>query len=447
MISLAIAILISKSPASGFTVARDFLNSAPDLETGESKQLEVRYDLKTLNDDKTINNNKTREDSNSTIIAINNSNNYSDEGNEQQRVVTQTDDTQTKVSGNNEIPSDGTIITTTETDNSAFPTIAPSTSDYLSTIFSADTTFATDSEIEYAVSNVTPAKESQEHTTTALEHQNNTENISSIISAVSKSEDKMNRITTISDFESKLTTKTNVSNQTNNKEASTIATTDGSLDTHTTVPSESNTVVTLEPASTEVTTQTLTDDMFTIDLFPPTLPPWKKYTTIDRKRTSTEDTTTDKDMTRAETAQTRLSLEKALNKTPIPSLEKLRNDLINSQGSTTKQLEVTTGVVSTSVSNSADSVTNTSTTKMSTETETEPTKVELVSRRAGYKDNRETTSAKPSESTATEFSTTGAMNKIDMHETDVEVATNKTESAYGSQTQLVSSFEFLLMAL
>ena len=464
MISLAIAIVINQSPASGFTVDRDTLNSAPDLETGESKQLEVKYDLKTLDNNKTIFNNKTRGDSDSTVIAINNTNNNSDEKvNDQQRIVTKTDDTQTKKSGNNEFTSDTTMIISTETGSPAFMTTTPNTGEDLSTTFSTEASFTSDSEIEYLTNAIISVEEIQVNTTKTPEHQDNAGNVTSTatpdtstasnyvnINVVDKVEDKMKSVTIV-DSESKFTNQTDFSDQkpdqTNTNEGSTIATTDGYA--HTTIPTEVKTVVISESAPTEGTTVFLNDGILTVDLFPPTLPPWKKYTTIDRKRTTTTDTaTTEKDMTQAETAQTRISLEKALTNTPIPSLEKLRNDLINAQELTTRQIEITTGF-ETTVSNSSYSGTNISTTIMSTKVESEPTKVELVSRRAGYKDNRETTSAKPSEATATAFPTiVTTINETDMYgtmyETDVDLAKNKNISmkVYGSQSQLVSLVKY-----
>lgn len=66
----------------------------------------------------------------------------------------------------------------------------------------------------------------------------------------------------------------------------------------------------------------------------PELPVWKKYTTIDRKRpliTSSEDVSNNKteEMVKAETKRSRVSLKDTVT-SDIPSLEKLKNDLLSS---------------------------------------------------------------------------------------------------------------------
>ncbi|KAJ8722377.1 hypothetical protein PYW07_003557 [Mythimna separata] len=475
VISLAIAIAITISPASGFTIARDPLT--PDLETGESKQLEVKYDLKTLNNNQTIYN-KTREASNSTAIAINSINgsekNYSkDKAIEKQLTVNETTDTQKNISGNNktEIPSDTAIISSKRAADNAFDTTVSSTnaanssetaqSQPLITKSSPQTSLTTKSLNEN--STVTIKIEEIENTT--AKDKNITADIITTTPATytssdvnnndaGKSENKTNNfntdiykpetttndlvthsvITTIDGSESKVTTETLSSeqktDQTSIENVSAIAKTESPL---TTVSSESKTDVTLENFTAEV---------YTIDLDMSKLPAWKKYTTIDRKRTSAEDIrTTEKDMAQAETAQTRISLEKVFTNAPIPSLEKIRSEFINAQESTTRQLETSTGIEN-NVSYASNSETYTTTTKMGPEDETEPTKLEIVSKRAGYKDNRGTESPKPELATTTEFTPVVRTNMKDMYSnmyetgtSEVEERDNKNSSVYVSRNQ------------
>ncbi|KAJ8725963.1 hypothetical protein PYW08_004146 [Mythimna loreyi] len=500
VISLAIAIALFKSPASGFTIARDLLT--PDLETGESKQLEVRHDLKTLQNNETIYNN-TKDALNSTVIAINNINenkqNYNnDKATEKQLIVNEITDIQPKISENNkiEIPSDTATTSPTGTTNNAFDSTLTSTSQTITIAGNASSTTlsstiqTTSSEAahqELLTTSSTPTslatKSENESSTVKIKVENNentttkdnniittttTDIITTTIPATNtssdinnddagKSDDKTNNfstdinqpettkndlehgeITTIDGSESKFTTETVSSqqktDQTNMKEESAIAKTESSLDTYTTVPSESKTETTLENFTAEV---------YTIDMDMSKLPSWKKYTTIDRKRTSAEDTTTtEKDMAQAETAQTRISLEKVFTNTPIPSLEKLRNDFINAQESTTRPLETTTWIEN-NTSNASNFETNTSMIKMGTEVETEPTKIEIVSKRAGFKDNRITESPRLEEATTTKYSPTVRTNIKDMYSnmyetgaSDVEEPKNKNGSVYESQSQL-----------
>lgn len=494
MISLAIAIAITKSPASGFTIARDNLNSA-DLETEDSKQLEVKYDLKTLNQNETTYNNKTRKNSDSAVTAIISTNNINKQNYSAEKVivnpliVNETADTQRKMSEHNanKISSDTTIIISTETssyatsassatETSSYATTAPSATQTesfeiernqdLTTTSLPQSSFTT--EIEYvSVTNKIEERKIQEIQTSSSEDQNYTEDITITGTSrtnnvnnidANKIENKTNDfkndvytvITTTANSETKTTTETDFSDQTadqaNAKELSTIVKADELLDASTTASFEPKKDVILEKDSTELTLDTSSTEDFTSDLYPATLPTWKKYTTIDRKRTSTGDPTTiDKDMTLAETAQSLMTLDKVFTNTPITSLEKMRNDLTDAQESTTKQLETTTGT-ETIVSNGIEFVTNTSTIVIGTEIDTEPTKLEIVSKRAGYKDNRETTTSKPEEATTTEFSPKESTNNTEMYgtmyETDVEAEKNKNGSVYESQSQLVSCFQF-----
>lgn len=494
MISLAIAIAITKSPASGFTIPRDLLTL--DLETGESKNLEVRNGLKMLNNNETIFN-KMRQESNSTVIAINNTNIYNQNNSDEK--VTEKRPIVNETTQNNkiEMPFDATIIISTDKVSNAFDTIAPSTNPTTkATTNTSSTKVPNESETtspeiasSQANSTTTPAQislttKSTEYSTvtnkieitetTVAKDQNNTVNTITIATVntnnsnnlnhndTGKTENKTNdfstsnqpetttnnlahsAITTIDNYESTVTTQIVFIDQktdhTNAKEESTIAKTDSPLDASTTTSSESK---------ADETSENFKGVVHTIDLDVFNLPPWKKYTTIDRKRTSIEDTTTattEKDMARAETAQTRISLEKVFTNTPIPSLEKLRSDLINAHESTTRQLDTTpsTGIETVSVSSSETNIT-TSMTKMATEIVTEPTKLGIVSKRAGYKDNRATNPPKPEEATTTQFSPRVSTNHTDLDSTkyetepsEVDLAKNKNGSAYESQSQLVS---------
>ncbi|CAH0722064.1 unnamed protein product, partial [Brenthis ino] len=81
------------------------------------------------------------------------------------------------------------------------------------------------------------------------------------------------------------------------------------------------------PDTTEVTT-------YEPETTEPELPVWKKYTTIDRKRpliTSNEDISNNKteEMEKAETKRSRVSLKDTVT-SDIPSLDKLKNDLLSS---------------------------------------------------------------------------------------------------------------------
>uniref|UniRef100_A0A2H1WK30 SFRICE_014438 n=1 Tax=Spodoptera frugiperda TaxID=7108 RepID=A0A2H1WK30_SPOFR len=231
--------------------------------------------------------------------------------------------------------------------------------------------------------------------------------------------------------------------QTNSKELSSITPTDttSTIDTSTYYP-ELKTDVTKVDTTTEATTntdystaKTLSSDFNTLSL-----PPWKKYTIIDRKRTSTEDTTAStKEMAVAETAQ--ISLDEVLNNTFIPSLEKLKNDLLNSQESTTSKLETSSATGTTNVNITESSETPTS--SMIVTTETGNTKLELVSKRAGYKDNRETTMTQLYEATTSELPPTLSKNNTEMfssmYETEaseVEGPDTKNVTVYESQSQL-----------
>ncbi|CAH2085988.1 unnamed protein product [Euphydryas editha] len=112
-----------------------------------------------------------------------------------------------------------------------------------------------------------------------------------------------------------------------------------------------------------------------------TLPTWKKYTTIDRKRQSTtmtdDDVATHKseEMVKAETKQLRSSLMDTVT-SDIPSLEQLKNDLLHS-------------TLKDRVLGTEDETTSTAVTESISTTEIIPTSTKLdtfVSKRAGFLD-------------------------------------------------------------
>lgn len=517
MISLAIAIAITKSPASGFTILRpqNILDSVPDIEPAESTQLEVRYDLKTLKNSKEINTSKNDVVSDSTVIALNDPKNVDKKIDINENIATtpqivkETTVIQTQKS-ENRIPenrSDTSIVMSTEAVNYSYTTLTPSTSQTttkepekiqeFSTKPTTETIIAMDSQIskEFSIDDFLEQEIKENETTENPNHfETNLEpvhqtflgeknysveiqdmaNVSNNSTNTSKI-DQLNNMTTADSSATRkdvarsiLVTNNPIMNNTTVTEGlvslnepnqtsfglnvdteSTITSTATSLDTTTTSSSDpiaDVTKVMFETTTTEVyiTTESYNTETVTADYNPSTLPPWKIYTTIDRKRTSTEDTTaSDKDMASAETAQTRVSLEKAFSNTPIPSIEKLQNDLINAQVSTTKKLE-TINATETNVT-SAPNIETSTTPKMTTASETETSKLEIVSKRAGYIDNKETTTPKPEEATTSEYPAKVSANDTEMfsamYETEpgeVDVTENKNATGFESQSQLVS---------
>ncbi|PZC74636.1 hypothetical protein B5X24_HaOG207402 [Helicoverpa armigera] len=442
VISLAIAIALTNTPACGFTIPRlqTNLDSTTDLETGESRQLEVKYDLKTLNDNKTFDISRTKGDLEPTVIAINYHKKADSKNNSNEK------DNQTRPNANDtksNVAADSTIETTTTAlfanqNNTGESERSPelTTQSILQT-----TPLFTDDILENVIG-VNKTHEVNTGNDTSRAHSNNTvngNNITSLETKFNSSLEQTERKDTRSIFgnENKIKNESDITvqnaNETHFKEDNSIAKTDAPA----TSPSDYKTDVTnvtFDTTITEATTTNSTDEIATTDVQPLTLPSWKKYTTIDRKRTSTEVTTAqDKDMVREETAQTRISLEKVFNNTPIPSLEKLRNDLINAQESTTIKLDVT-NATEVYVSDN-----RTSTPFMTNET----TKLELVSKRAGYKDNRETTTEKTGEATASLFPPKVSANDTDVYNTmyetepsEVEVTENKNDTVHESQSQL-----------
>ncbi|XP_075970007.1 uncharacterized protein LOC142972621 isoform X2 [Anticarsia gemmatalis] len=186
-----------------------------------------------------------------------------------------------------------------------------------------------------------------------------------------------------------------------------------------------------------------------------TLPPWKVYKTIDRKRTtSSEETTTLDSMTRAETG--RIILEKVLNNTPIPSLEELKNDLLNAQEFPTTRLETT--IATETIASNSPGLNMTTPTQATVETvENKTPKIEAVfSKRAGYIDNTETTSMQPEKVVATtklndipkhteSFATVDEAETADFEAADVPESKNGTGRQSQSQLDEDAMKEELLM--
>ncbi|CAH1645811.1 unnamed protein product [Spodoptera littoralis] len=513
VVTLAITIVITKSPVSGFTIPRQqsILDSLPDLETGESTQLEVRYDLKISNnsdssDDRKINNSDSR------VIAINvlkntEKNDTLHKNNKAvQVIVNKTADMQTKIPENNksENRSDPLNTSSVEGASQSITTSAPSTSqtttrepEISQVIISTATTqtsLATDSQIstskESSNTTANDGKVQNENYTKSITYRNNsnsaniniTHNNTSIEKqAATNINDTINKNNTIkkvynnminrgsnifilndTEFKSAAERKDprsifdlqnldskNESNyddqeadQTHTKEQSSTSTTDTATETST-YYTDLNTDVTKVNNTTEATTntdystaKTLNSDFYTLSL-----PPWKKYTTIDRKRISTEDTTiSTKEMAVAETSQ--ISLDKVLtSNTLIPSLEQLKNELLNSQESTTRKFETPSTIEAANINNVQKS--ETPTPNMIVTTEIGNTKLELVSKRAGYKDNRETTMTQQVEATTSELPTRVIKNNTEMfssmYETEpseVEGPDTKNDTVYESQSQL-----------
>lgn len=135
-------------------------------------------------------------------------------------------------------------------------------------------------------------------------------------------------------------------------------------------------------------TQTTTDNLNT-NITEPFSGKYPKYTTIIRKGTiSSEETTattkTENDEMDAETSNTQLNFEKAFNITPIPSLEKLRTNLLSNINTLTISDEVPRG--SEKVTREVELSTP------DTVTITEPqTQGKVESKRAGFLDNSEKT--------------------------------------------------------
>ncbi|KAH9646024.1 hypothetical protein HF086_017553 [Spodoptera exigua] len=505
VVTLAITIVITKSPVSGFTIPRqqNILVSPSDLETGESSQLEVRYDLKISNNSNTNGHNKTNE-LDSSVIAINDPKNR-DKKVEAIHTVNKTTDIQTRLPEHNksEDRSDPPNTTSVEEGSQFITTSAPSTSQtttrepgisqVITSNVTAQTSLATDSQNtskESSDSIANGSKAQSENDTKSIINRNNSESMQTLtdiyvtnnITSIEK-EDAINKNETfnnsntikkendtminrgthifiLNDTELKSVAERKdprsifdlqnleVKNQSNANEQSdqaytkvesSITTTDTAVDTSTF--SDLRTDVTKEGNRTETTTDAgyLTSKKLTSD-FTLSLPPWKKYTTIDRKRTSTEDTTSPtKEMAVAETAQ--ISLDEVLSNTLIPSLEKLKNELLNSQESTTRRLEASSAIETTKINTSQNY--ETTTPNMIVTTETENTKIELVSKRAGYKDNRETTSKAPAEAITSELPSRVSKNDTEIfssmfesESSEVEGSANKNVTVYESQSQL-----------
>ncbi|CAH0605004.1 unnamed protein product [Chrysodeixis includens] len=513
VISLAIAIAITKSPASGFTIGRshNILNQSPDLDTGESTQLEVRYDLKSSHDSDQSLSGKVN-GSDTAVIAINDPKNKD-----------------TKIDNDGEIPN-ALTITNQIADKELLP------SELINNKLAADTTTTT-STAGTSTSYTTSASSTTQTTTRSPEinemqlttHQNSVATETQMLNQKEYSSDMQNKIqqeelttTSIDILNNGISTRTDVSSKdyifteasipehiTNNWSENTtektedISSTPNSFTERTDVISlipgigstkeissnfikgknqvisetekdeeniilksfesttsshEPETYVTSvsQEVTTEwdITTDNITTDTIPSNFVPPALPHWKKYTTIDRKRISTESAITNapgNDMTNAETAQTRISLEKVFSMTPIPSLEKLRNDLINAQESTT----ISTTMMMTTSQAKGQNLTDVSVTiapisgmqvvtrVMVDDVDPITMKQEMVSKRAGYIHNVEASTLKPEETkisalppnvTANDTEMFSALYETEPGETDTPE--NKNITGLESQSQL-----------
>ncbi|XP_049867418.1 uncharacterized protein LOC126367747 [Pectinophora gossypiella] len=219
--------------------------------------------------------------------------------------------------------------------------------------------------------------------------------------------------------------------------------------------SEVTTVVEEEVVPTEEAKQTnapITPDGLKTDSSAVTATPyWKRYTLIDRKRITTvadavTSTETD-DLVQAGTAQSSVSLEKALNiSSDIPSLEELKNELLALDKMTTVSLDKLSSTVTDEItSTSTESFSSTEeTSTMSSETDTTSdmtTRFDIVSsKRAGFLDHSSRATL------ATEKATTTSQRSVGTSETlvtDKRIPENKTtpllaqkSSSMASQSQL-----------
>lgn len=154
---------------------------------------------------------------------------------------------------------------------------------------------------------------------------------------------------------------------------------------------------------TDKSTESLTGEQSSVTV----VPYWKKYTVIERKRisvTTEEDTVTStekEELVPAGSAQSSVSLEKAFSITSdIPSLEKLKNDLLertNKLSSTENAQEIDTSTPTSSETSST----------MSTDTNNRTNRIEVVSsKRAGFLDLSSRSTAPDLSSRSTEEATT-----------------------------------------
>lgn len=177
------------------------------------------------------------------------------------------------------------------------------------------------------------------------------------------------------------------------------------------------------------------------------IPYWKKYTTIERKRLTTEGnseipTKKDEDMAILETGQTTLSFHKAFSvPSDIPSLENLKNELLslNMKLSTrvpdvlSSPITVATVIPLTSESDGIST----------TETKSEATKIDVVSSmRAGFLDHssRPTTTERDITTIQKELTTNvpTETEKIETEREDPAIRKEEKKISRSSQSQLVS---------
>ncbi|XP_026747741.1 uncharacterized protein LOC113508813 isoform X2 [Trichoplusia ni] len=519
VISLAIAIAITKSPASGFTIGRshNILSQSPDLDTGESTQLEVRYDLKSAQDSDQNVTAKVK-GSDTAVIAINDPKNKDtkiDNDGKIPKVLTIAN----QIADEELLPSelkktnlsaDTTTTTSTAGTNNSHITTTSSTSqtatkspekneerlttlqnivptgtfnrkeslgNTLNTIQQGNVTSTSADILSKGNSNTTDLSSKDNISTEASLPEQTTNNLlenatvkPTDISTTPSSSTEHIDVTSLtpgnnSHLHNDSTTKQNISNFINidqnisetkkDEENKTLKSDESTVSTTSRAPETDVTSISQE-FTTEwyVTTDDYNTDTASADYVPPALPHWKKYTTIDRKRISTESALTnapENDMTKAETAQTRISLDKVFIMTPIPSLEKLKNDLINAQESTTVMttMMMTTQQVeepnATDVSVTLAPVSGTQavTQMMAADVEPVTTKQELVSKRAGYIHNVEVSAPKADEITTSELPPKATVNDTEMFGTmyetepgETDTPENKNITGLESQSQL-----------